>query len=187
MPIWRMAPSVRWDTVTYRRQAVRHGDVVYVSGQVAVEKRPSDMPHQTRMAMANMKAVLAQVGASLADVVKTTSYYVGLEGLKESVAIQAREFPGAVASTQVVVPALVEPRFLVEIEAIAVVGAQKSVARMPGADPVGGDAAACHAVRCGNTIYVAGSGRYKREWWSRAPRRHAAAGGRDDGENGERA
>lgn len=138
------------------RQAVRHGDVVYVTGQVAVEEKPSPMPQQTRIAMANMRAVLAQVGATMADVVQTTSYYVGLEALWESALIQSREFPDAVASTAVVVPALVEPRFLVEIEAIAVVGARKDVARLPGRDPLGVTTPACQAVRCGNTIYVSG-------------------------------
>ena len=138
------------------RQAVRHGDVVYVTGQVAVEKTPSPMPQQTRTAMANMKAVLAQVGATMGDVVQTTSYYVGRGGLEESALIQSRELPRDVASTAVVVPALVEPRFLVEIEAIAVVGARKDVVRLPGPDPLGVDAPACQAVRCGNTIYVSG-------------------------------
>jgi enamine deaminase RidA (YjgF/YER057c/UK114 family) len=138
------------------RQAVRHGDVVYVTGQVAVEEKPSPMPQQTRIAMANMKAVLAQVGTTMADVVQTTSYYVGLDGLRESALIQSREFPRDVASTAVVVPALVEPRFLVEIEAIAVVGARKDVARLPGGDPLGSVAPACQAVRCGNTIYASG-------------------------------
>jgi enamine deaminase RidA (YjgF/YER057c/UK114 family) len=138
------------------RQAVRHGDVVYVTGQVAVEARPSSMPQQTRIAMANMKAVLAQVGATMADVVQTTSYYVGVDGLQESALIQSTEFPTAVASTAVVVPALVEPRFLVEIEAIAVVGARKDVARVPGRDPLGVAAPSAQAVRCGNTIYVSG-------------------------------
>ena len=138
------------------RQAVRHGDVVYVTGQVAVEETPSLMPQQTRIAMANMKDVLAQVGATMADVVKTTSYYVGRDGLEESAAIQAQQFPSAIASTSVVVPALVEPRFLVEIEAIAVVGAQKSAANLPGAAPLGTRPPSCHAVRCGNTIYVSG-------------------------------
>jgi 2-iminobutanoate/2-iminopropanoate deaminase len=138
------------------RQAVRHGDVVYVTGQVAVEKTPSPMPQQTRIAMANMKAVLEQVGATMADVVQTTSYYVGLDGLAESALIQSKELPRDVASTVVVVPALVEPRFLVEIEAIAVVGARKDVVRLPGPDPLGGVAPTCQAVRCGNTIYVSG-------------------------------
>jgi enamine deaminase RidA (YjgF/YER057c/UK114 family) len=138
------------------RQAVRHGDVVYVTGQVAVEETPSSMPQQTRVAMANMKAVLTQVGATMADVVQTTSYYVGLEGLPESARIQSQELPNTVASTAVVVPALVEPRFLVEIEAIAVVGARKDAARLPGRDPVGVPGPACQAVRCGNTIYVSG-------------------------------
>jgi enamine deaminase RidA (YjgF/YER057c/UK114 family) len=138
------------------RQAVRHGDVVYVTGQVAVEKTPSPMPQQARIAMANMKAVLAQVGATMADVVQATSYYVGLDGLAESALIQSKELPRDVASTAVVVPALVEPRFRVEIEAIAVVGARKDVVRLPGPDPLGVVAPACQAVRCGNTIYVSG-------------------------------
>src|SRR5438128_2027713 len=122
------------------RQAVRHGDVVYVTGQVAVEETPSRMPQQTRIAMANMKDVLAQVGATMADVVKTTSYYVGRDGLEESAAIQAQQFPSAIASTSVVVAALGQP----------------SVTNPPGAAPLGPRPPSCHAVRCGNTIYVSG-------------------------------
>lgn len=138
------------------RQAVRHGNVVYLSGQVAVGDRPGNMPNQARIAMENMKQVLAQVGATMADVVKTTIYSVGLDGWEESAAIHGEYFPNGVASTSVVVPALVDPRFRIEIEATAIVGAPKSVADRPGPAPLGASRPVRHAVRCGNTIYVSG-------------------------------
>ena len=138
------------------RQAVRHGDVVYLSGQVAVEARPSAMPAQARLALTNMEQVLAQVGATMGDVVKTTVYYAGLDGWAEAAAIHGESFPNPIASTSVVVPALVEPRFAIEIEAIAVVGAPRTAVDVPGPAPLGAGGTVCQAVRSGNTIYVSG-------------------------------
>ena len=56
-------------------QAVRKGDTLYLSGQIGMvpatgELVSADVKEQTGQALANMKAVLAEAGASPADVVK---------------------------------------------------------------------------------------------------------------------
>jgi enamine deaminase RidA (YjgF/YER057c/UK114 family) len=54
------------------RQAARaedQGGNVYLRDQVAVEARPSAMPAQARLALPNMEQVLAQVGATMGEVV----------------------------------------------------------------------------------------------------------------------
>lgn len=54
--------------------AVRAGDFVYVSGQVPVVDGKivgSDVAEQTRQVLDNVKAVLAQAGCTMADVVKS--------------------------------------------------------------------------------------------------------------------
>lgn len=55
--------------------AVRAGDFIYVSGQVPVDAEgqvvPGGIEAQTRQVMANIEAILALAGATLADVCKT--------------------------------------------------------------------------------------------------------------------
>jgi 2-iminobutanoate/2-iminopropanoate deaminase len=59
-------------------QAIRAGDFVFVSGQVAVDVRTDKLAEgiaaQTRQVMDNLRAVLAAAGASLDRVVKVTIF-----------------------------------------------------------------------------------------------------------------
>lgn len=60
-------------------QAVKVGDFVYVSGQIALDPRTGnlvegDVSMQTRRVMENLKAVVEAAGSSLARVVKATVF-----------------------------------------------------------------------------------------------------------------
>jgi len=60
-------------------QAVRIGDLVFASGQVALDPVggqlvPGDVAEQTTRALENIRAVLTEAGLGLADVVKTTVF-----------------------------------------------------------------------------------------------------------------
>ena len=112
-------------TVGYSR-AVRVGDQIFVSGTCAVwpdgEVDP-DAGVQARRALEIVASALSEVGSSLADVVRTRIYLVDVEDF-ESVAAAHGEVFGDVrpACTGVVVAALLDPRWKVEIEVDAVVG-----------------------------------------------------------------
>src|SRR3954468_13486929 len=59
--------------------AVRAGDFIFVSGQVAVDPATNelslgDVQHETRIVLNNVKLVLEGAGASLADVVRVGVY-----------------------------------------------------------------------------------------------------------------
>jgi 2-iminobutanoate/2-iminopropanoate deaminase len=59
--------------------AVRAGDFIFVSGQVAVdpvtnELKTGDIQHETRMVLNNVKLVLEGAGATLGDVVRVGVY-----------------------------------------------------------------------------------------------------------------
>jgi enamine deaminase RidA (YjgF/YER057c/UK114 family) len=104
---------------------------VYISGQVAMDAEgklvgEGDIGAQTEQVMRNLGAALAAAGASFADVVKITTYVVDYKPEMRTVIGKARSpfFAGREppASTLVGVSALAAPGWLIEIEAIAVVG-----------------------------------------------------------------
>ena len=60
-------------------QAVRAGNLLFVSGQVAFEPATGnlvtgDIPAETKQVMENLKAVLAAAGAGFSHIVKTTIF-----------------------------------------------------------------------------------------------------------------
>ncbi len=108
-------------------QAVRGGDLVLVSGQVALDSRgelvgENDAAAQAAQALANVEAALAAAGATRTDLVKLTCFLTDPADYPAYAAAKAARFgPVAPASTCVVVSALLDPRFLLEVEAVAVV------------------------------------------------------------------
>lgn len=81
---------------------------------------PQGITAQAEQAWKNVLAILAQAGMGVQDLVKVTHYLVREEDIKEYVAVRARYLGEArPASMLLVVPGLVKPEILVEIEAIA--------------------------------------------------------------------
>jgi len=104
------------------------GKTVHLAGQVAWDAAgnvvgPGDLAAQARQALANLKAVLAEVGASPADIVRLRTYVV--DHAPDKLGPVLGQFPdfyeGAVPApnTFIGVQALALPDFLVEIEATA--------------------------------------------------------------------
>lgn len=110
-------------------QATQAGDTIYVAGQVAQDPDgklvgPGDMAAQARQVFANIKAILAVAGATMDDVMKITAYVTDMSKYGDYNKVRAEVFPkGQMASATVASPSLVRDGFLVEVEAIAVVGA----------------------------------------------------------------
>jgi len=113
-------------TIGFSR-AVRAGDRIMVSGTAPVwpdgEVDP-DVATQMRRCLEIVTDALAVLGAGPADVVRTRTYLVDAEDWPEVGRIHGEVF-GDVrpASTMVVVAALLDPRWKVEVEADAVIGA----------------------------------------------------------------
>lgn len=104
---------------------------IYTAGQVSIDATgglvgAGDLAAQTAQAMRNVSLALAAAGASFADVVKITTYAVNYKPEDRAVISKARApfFAGLTppASTLVGVSALALPEWLIEIEAVAVVG-----------------------------------------------------------------
>jgi enamine deaminase RidA (YjgF/YER057c/UK114 family) len=103
--------------------AVRSGNFIFVAGTVgwrADGQVPSDFREQARQMYENVKAVLAAAGASMADVVSTTTYLVRVSDYPVLNEVRRSYFEkDPPSSAVVVVKELVRPDLLVEVEAVA--------------------------------------------------------------------
>jgi enamine deaminase RidA (YjgF/YER057c/UK114 family) len=108
-------------TVGYSR-AVRDGEHVHVAGTAPIGAEDTDDPYaQAKRALDIVVDALAEVGATPADVVRTRAYLTRAEDW-EAVGRAHGEVFGDVrpASAFVVVASLLDPRWLVEFEADAI-------------------------------------------------------------------
>jgi 2-iminobutanoate/2-iminopropanoate deaminase len=109
-------------------QAVRVGDTVYLSGQVAFGADGQvvgigDARAQARQCFANIRSVLETAGAELSDVVKLTCFLVDGDDFGAYAEVKKSLFTKGVApaSTTIIIKGLLIPGLLMEIEAVAVV------------------------------------------------------------------
>jgi 2-iminobutanoate/2-iminopropanoate deaminase len=108
-------------------QAVRVGDTLFTSGQVALDPAtgslvPGGIAEQTTRVCENLKAVLAAAGVDFIHVVKTTVFLKSMSDFAAMNAIYATYFapPGAVPPARSTVQVAALPKdALVEIECIA--------------------------------------------------------------------
>jgi 2-iminobutanoate/2-iminopropanoate deaminase len=104
---------------------VSGGKLIFVSGQIPWDSEgrtvaKGDIAGQTRQVFENIRIVLAEADASLDDVIKITIFLRDIRYRDVINQIRSEVFkPPYPASTQVAVAALVDPDWLVEIEAIA--------------------------------------------------------------------
>lgn len=107
--------------------AVRAGDLLFVSGSVALDADgqlvgAGDVVAQARQVFENIGLCLAAAGASFADVVKVTTFLTDIEDRGRINPVRQEFFGDArPASTLVEVSALVLPEFLIEVEAVALI------------------------------------------------------------------
>jgi len=109
-------------------QAVRVGDLLFCSGQIALDPASGamvgggDVEAETRQVLANLRAVLAAGGSTPERVVRTTVFLADLADFGRVNALYAELFNGAVAPARACVQVAALPKGArVEIDAIAVV------------------------------------------------------------------
>ncbi len=103
---------------------VRVGDLLFVSGNVAVDASGnlvggSDCEAQSRQVMANIRAIVEAAGGKMEDVAKITCFITDINNYSGYSKVRSETWPSnPPASSTVVVVALVRPEWLVEVEAI---------------------------------------------------------------------
>ena len=112
--------------------ALRVGDTVYLSGATGTDENgvitaPGDIEEQTRQIFRKFEALLASLGGSCDDIVSTTDFVTTMDGYHRT-AVVRREFfrRGFPTATGVVVAGLIRKDALIEISAIAVLGARRA-------------------------------------------------------------
>jgi enamine deaminase RidA (YjgF/YER057c/UK114 family) len=112
------------DRVGYSR-AVRVGDRVWVSGTAPIMPGDADPPagayEQARVCLSIIELALAEAGARVDDVVRTRIYVTDGSLIDEVGRAHREVFGRARPATTGVVVQLLDPRWLVEIEAEAVI------------------------------------------------------------------
>jgi len=114
------------EPISHYTDAVRAGDLLFVSGLVAVDADGNlvggdDVVAQARQVFDNLRQTLAAAGCSFGDVVKVTLFLTDVSDRSRINSVRQEHFgESRPASTLVEVSALAVPGAKVEVEAIAV-------------------------------------------------------------------
>jgi enamine deaminase RidA (YjgF/YER057c/UK114 family) len=120
----KVSTRTPWEPVVGYSRAVAAGDYVFVSGCTSVADGvlvgEGDARAQTAQAIANVAHALEQLGLSLADVVRTRMYVTDISRWEEYGLAHGAAFGETMPATSMIgIAALVDPRMLVEVEAVA--------------------------------------------------------------------
>ena len=105
-------------------QAIVAGQLIFCSGMAGIDPASGAIPDgieaQTEQALLNLAAVLAEAGASMDDVVKTTIFYADIEDFARLNAVYAQHMPDPPPARSAPANVQLPHGLLVSIEAIAV-------------------------------------------------------------------
>lgn len=105
--------------------ALKVRDVVFVSGQVAIDPLTGsvvgeDVARQTRQVLQNIKGLVEAAGLTMAHVVKVGIFLTRLEDFGAMNAVYSEFFDAPYPARATVGVSLNDPRLLIEMDAIAV-------------------------------------------------------------------
>jgi enamine deaminase RidA (YjgF/YER057c/UK114 family) len=126
LPRPRISSGSPWESTFGYSRAVRAGDLVFVGGTVGrnPDGSAAEGPYaQARRALEIIEIALIDTGAGLDDVVRTRFFVTDFSDFDE-IARAHREVFGEIrpATSMVQISALIEPAYVLEIEADAVIG-----------------------------------------------------------------
>ncbi len=105
-------------------QAIDTGSMVFASGQIPINPATGEIPEgitaQTEQAIANVKAILAEAGLTVDNVVKTTVFLADMSLFGPMNEVYAANFTAPCPARSAVAVRELPKQVLVEIEVIAV-------------------------------------------------------------------
>ena len=120
----RVSSEAVWEPIVGYSRAVAAGDYVFVTGCTSIDGaevvHEGDAEAQARQAIANVAAALARLGCGLADVVRTRMFVTDISRWEEYGRAHGEAFGDVMPATSMIgVSALIDPRMLIEVEAVA--------------------------------------------------------------------
>lgn len=119
--------GAKWEDIVSYSRAVRIGDVIEVTGTVAVDDNSNlvggnDAYEQTKFVIQKIEKVLKRAGAGLKDVVRTRMFVTDISRWEEYGKAHGEFFKDIRPCTSMIeVKGLIAPEYLVEIEATAII------------------------------------------------------------------
>ncbi len=119
--------GAKWEDIVGYSRAVKIGNIVEVTGTVAVDENSllvgkDDAYGQTKFIIEKIEKVLQQAGATLKDVVRTRMFVRDISRWEEYGKAHGEFFKDIRPCTSMIeVSALIEPGYLIEIEATAII------------------------------------------------------------------
>lgn len=118
--------GAKWEDIVGYSRAVRHGNVIEVSGTTSVEEGniigKGDIALQTRTTLNVIKKAILALGGKMEDVIRTRIYITDISQWEPVGEIHGEFFRKIKPATSLVeVSALIDPDMLIEIEATAIV------------------------------------------------------------------
>jgi enamine deaminase RidA (YjgF/YER057c/UK114 family) len=120
----KVSSGAPWEEIVGYSRAVAAGDFVFVSGCTSIAGgevvHEGDAEAQTSQCIANVAQALEKLGAGLADVVRTRMFVTDMSRWREYGAGHGKAFGETrPATSMIAIAGLVDPRMLVEVEAVA--------------------------------------------------------------------
>ena len=120
----RVSSGTEWEALVGYSRAVAAGEHIWVSGCTSVVDgevvHEGDPYQQTVQAITNVQAALSELGADLEDVVRTRIFVTDINLWQEYGRAHGEAFGDVLPATSMVeVTRFIDPRMLVEVEAVA--------------------------------------------------------------------
>lgn len=116
----------KWEDIIGYSRVVKMGNIIEVTGTVAANENgeivgPGDAFEQTKYIIQKIETHLARAGATLKDVVRTRMFVTDVSRWEEYGKAHGEAFKNIKPCTSMIgVAALIEPGYLIEIEATAI-------------------------------------------------------------------
>lgn len=119
--------GAKWEDIVGYSRAVKIGNTIEVTGTVAVDENSTliakdDAYGQTKYIIEKIENVLNRAGATLADIVRTRMFVTDISRWEEYGRAHGEFFSSIKPCTSMIeVKGLIDPNYLIEIEATAII------------------------------------------------------------------